>query len=173
MPLASPFFSVTTASTLLSSKIVSSVFLTASLKVRVILLVSDTSSLPLAGLKVTVGTDSSVVKVTLAPPKELSNKSSRTPVPIATYTVCSLRKLLEGSTVMTVLASLTVALNGMSVPLASPFFSVTTASTLLSSKTVSSVFLTPSLKVMVILLASETSIAPLAGLNVTVGAVPS
>ena len=74
---------------------------------------------------------------------------------------------------MTVLPVLILASKLMLLPLALFNFSVMWLSILLSVNTVLSMFHTASLKVMIMLSLIDTPVAPLRGLNVTVGAMLS
>ena len=114
----------------------------------------------------------SVVKVAFAAVIELPALSS-TVEPMDTYTACELGRLLVGLIVMTVLSLLMVASKLMLLPLALVNFSVKRLSMLLSVNSVLSMLRNASLKVMMMLSVIATPVAPLAGLNVTVGAVVS
>jgi len=78
-----------------------------------------------------------------------------------------------GLIVMTFLLVSMVASKAMLAPLALVNFSVMRLSMLLSVNTVLSMLRTASLKVMMMLSLIATPVAPLTGLNVTVGAVVS
>ena len=151
----------------------SSVFLMTSSKAMVM---SELTAIPVAesaGVKSRLGAvESAAIKVIELAVIALSESSS-TVAPIATYTVCSLEKLLSGLIVMTFLAVSMVALKSISVPLESESFKVIKLSTLVFVNAESSVFLIASLKVNVILSVTGTGSSRSAGSKTIVGEIVS
>ena len=151
----------------------SSVFLMTSSKAMVM---SELTAIPVAesaGVKSRLGAvESAAIKVIELAVIALSESSS-TVAPMATYTVCSLEKLLSGLIVMTFLAVSMVALKSISVPLESESFKVIKLSTLVFVNAESSVFLIASLKVNVILSVTGTGSSRSAGSKTIVGEIVS
>ena len=151
----------------------SSVFLMTSSKAMVM---SELTAIPVAelsGVKSRFGAvESAAIKFIELAVMALSESSS-TVAPMATYTVCSLEKLLSGLIVMTFLAVSMVALKSISVPLESESFKVIKLSTLVFVNAESSVFLIASLKVNVILSVTGTGSSRSAGSKTIVGEIVS
>ena len=172
-PLELVVFRVIKLSTLESVIVESSVFLITSSKAMVI---SELIAIPvaeLAGVKSRLGAvESAATKVIELAVMALSESSS-TVAPMATYTVCSLEKLLSGLIVITFLSVSMVALKSISEPLESESFKVMRLSTLVFVNVESSVFLIASLKVNVMLSVTGTGSSRSAGSKTIVGEIVS
>ena len=102
----------------------------------------------------------------------LSEESS-TVAPIATYTTCSLEKLLSGVMVINCFVESINAVKLISDPLVLVSFKVIRLPTLASVKDVLSIFRTTSSKAIVISELTAIPVSESAGLKVTVGGVES
>ena len=136
LPLSLSDFRVIKVATLSSVISLPSPFVTASLRVTVTSAFGATPVAELAGSKTAVGSSTSAILKVASLPSIWLPAASLTVDPMTTYTLCSLVKLLVGSTVITVSSPLaTVASNSISASLeassrtmrASTFSSVSSA----------------------------------------------
>ena len=149
------------------------IFLTASLKVKVTFAVIGIPVAVSAGSKVTTGAvESAAVKVMELAVIALSDSSS-TVAPIATYTTCSLEKLLSGVIVINFLSVLMTASKSILEPLSLFSFKVIRLSTLASVIVESSICRIDSSKAIVISEFTAIPVAESAGVKVRVGGVES
>ena len=119
LPLSLSDFRVIKVATLSSVISLPSPFVTASLRVTVISALGATPVAELTGSKSAVGASTSAILKVASLSSTSLPAASLTVDPMATYTLCSLVKLLVGSTVITVSSPLaTVASNSRTTSLA-------------------------------------------------------